>query len=473
LKKEDLSREELFALVWEQPTSVLAKEMGISDVALAKFCKRMQIPKPPRGYWAQVEAGQVPRKPPLKAFIDEIAIGKNKNKYTQLTETQGQYLKLAIEELEKAGEDVSSCEFKNGELRQIDPDLASRVIVLMQNGFKRWLPKDAGSRKVDGASGAVGRMIQKLLPKARKHVVVMKIDKGVHTWRKDESTLFLRITPNLIQELTRLNKLVMDHQLEFVTREIGDLGHAWRCNYLSSPYGWSGRAEELCVSGSHFWAVCRSTDEGEKKKLETERIPLSRFVPSELTDREFKRLPPVIPEKQCRWYADRIKALTQARRMYRMVIDHAFELDPGQIRKDFSVVQRLWLGKGADEPFDKAIEQVKELQDALETWEITLGDESEKLCQDILGLAPGDDVAFTVKGKNVRIRVRRASMTNLEDEVLFVVDGYRYRKDGLPGKKEESLFLKVENDGWRQGKRNLPRQADRLIPEFSASNFLL
>jgi hypothetical protein len=60
-----LSREDLFELVWSKPMADLAKDFGISDVALAKRCKRLAIPVPGRGYWARVDAGQTPYKPKL------------------------------------------------------------------------------------------------------------------------------------------------------------------------------------------------------------------------------------------------------------------------------------------------------------------------------------------------------------------------------------------------------------------------
>lgn len=69
---KDISREDLFALVWEKPTVEVAKELGVSDVAVAKLCKRLQVPKPPRGYWARVETGQTPRRAPLRAFRQEL-----------------------------------------------------------------------------------------------------------------------------------------------------------------------------------------------------------------------------------------------------------------------------------------------------------------------------------------------------------------------------------------------------------------
>lgn len=50
------SKEELTKMVWEKPTRVLAEEFGVSDVAIAKWCKMYGISKPPRGYWAKLNA---------------------------------------------------------------------------------------------------------------------------------------------------------------------------------------------------------------------------------------------------------------------------------------------------------------------------------------------------------------------------------------------------------------------------------
>src|ERR1700674_2354808 len=60
-----LSREDLYELTWSKPILELAKDFGISDVGLAKRCKRLGIPIPGRGYWARVDAGQSPYRPKL------------------------------------------------------------------------------------------------------------------------------------------------------------------------------------------------------------------------------------------------------------------------------------------------------------------------------------------------------------------------------------------------------------------------
>lgn len=47
------TREELFQRVWSEPLLKLAAEIGVSDVGLAKACRRAQIPLPGRGHWAK------------------------------------------------------------------------------------------------------------------------------------------------------------------------------------------------------------------------------------------------------------------------------------------------------------------------------------------------------------------------------------------------------------------------------------
>lgn len=60
-----MSREDLYQKVWTTPATKLASEFGISDVALGKICRRMDIPKPAPGYWRKIETGHHPQIPPL------------------------------------------------------------------------------------------------------------------------------------------------------------------------------------------------------------------------------------------------------------------------------------------------------------------------------------------------------------------------------------------------------------------------
>lgn len=52
------SRREFYELVWSKPMTHLAKELGVSDVALHKVCRKHAIPNPPAGWWAKKAAGK-------------------------------------------------------------------------------------------------------------------------------------------------------------------------------------------------------------------------------------------------------------------------------------------------------------------------------------------------------------------------------------------------------------------------------
>lgn len=53
-----VSRDELYDLVWSEPLRALAPRLGLSDVGLAKACRKMKIPLPGRGFWAKKAAGK-------------------------------------------------------------------------------------------------------------------------------------------------------------------------------------------------------------------------------------------------------------------------------------------------------------------------------------------------------------------------------------------------------------------------------
>lgn len=57
-----ITRQELYDEVWSMAVSKLAPKYNLSEVGFAKFCKRCDIPRPPRGYWAKLEAGKKVKK---------------------------------------------------------------------------------------------------------------------------------------------------------------------------------------------------------------------------------------------------------------------------------------------------------------------------------------------------------------------------------------------------------------------------
>ncbi len=62
-----ITREELYRQIWTTPATKLALRYGVSSSYLARVCEGLNVPHPPRGYWARRAAGEeipVPSLPP-------------------------------------------------------------------------------------------------------------------------------------------------------------------------------------------------------------------------------------------------------------------------------------------------------------------------------------------------------------------------------------------------------------------------
>lgn len=88
----EISRIDLYNLIWSEPTTKIAERFERSDVWISKICKQYNIPKPPRGYWAKLNSGRVVKQIPLPKkdenpciyFRKNIAfIKKNNNKISR------------------------------------------------------------------------------------------------------------------------------------------------------------------------------------------------------------------------------------------------------------------------------------------------------------------------------------------------------------------------------------------------------
>jgi len=73
LKPDLITREELYEAVWAESVQSLAKALGISDVGLAKICKKLNVPRPGRGYWAKGAAARKVLKYRATAKTDPLA----------------------------------------------------------------------------------------------------------------------------------------------------------------------------------------------------------------------------------------------------------------------------------------------------------------------------------------------------------------------------------------------------------------
>ena len=64
-KNNVYERNKLYEEVWAKPVVHVAVQYGVSDTAIKKVCKALNVPVPPRGYWAKLKAGKATKKIPL------------------------------------------------------------------------------------------------------------------------------------------------------------------------------------------------------------------------------------------------------------------------------------------------------------------------------------------------------------------------------------------------------------------------
>ena len=70
----------------------LAKQFGISDVALTKTCRRAEIPVPKRGYWAKSQAGKkvtrIALPPRGPGVSDEVFVGGRRYHWYEISDEE-------------------------------------------------------------------------------------------------------------------------------------------------------------------------------------------------------------------------------------------------------------------------------------------------------------------------------------------------------------------------------------------------
>ena len=66
-----VTREQLYEEVWAEPMTKVAARYGVSATFLAHACTRLHVPRPPPGYWVQLEVDKASPRPALPAASPE------------------------------------------------------------------------------------------------------------------------------------------------------------------------------------------------------------------------------------------------------------------------------------------------------------------------------------------------------------------------------------------------------------------
>lgn len=445
-------RLELFCMVWERPAAQVAKELGISDVALGKLCTRLQIPKPPRGYWAKVRSGKTPHQPALKAFSAQIEEQRKKVERKRvpirLSVGQANLLQRGLQELKAAKKDITGCHVVPGGLQHITPELAAQLLILAQARFTDWLEEKTPSRQIKaGRLQSLKGLVEKLLPLAREQVLVFEAKAADSRHRDSNLAIFVRLTPGLQQRIAELHKLVRDHRLTSATSHLPDCEHAGGVHFLGDPDAYESAVTEVCVDAHEVWIRFWVRYYESRFAHETAPLPLSGVVPTDLLAGRTHELPSRIRPSHVAPFTERLKALTDLRAAYELICHAAFQLETELPSAHLSLLERLWFGDKNDKPFSRAREAINDVFTDLDAWERSMEAEESALVKDMLGVEVGDDLVSTDRDKPVRIRVDATSLNVSKERLLFILSGRRYRKDGILGKQSHSVYIKVDRSG--------------------------
>lgn len=456
LGNKEASRKALFAQVWVRPATEVARALGISDVALGKLCRRLQVPKPPRGYWARVKAGQIPRRPPLPAFRAETERrkvsrsgrrGMPGHHTIRLSPMQRDFLKRALQGLSEAGVDISGCDLAYDGIRSLDTDLAARILILIQNRHAQWI--EAGSttaRSQVCAQRSISTLVAKLLPVAKAQVVILHQFNQIDSSIDRDSAIILRLSAPLQQRIAHLYRLARNHRLSHVAWDLSSVEFVWLVRYLHEPDAYTRADTQLCVSREVIWIQARIKSLWGEKQFETVRVLLKSIVPVDLLPQREIELPGRVGQSRLKPYAKRLRALQDAERACDIVSSAAYRMDSNVPDENLALADRLWFRGDGEGPFSQARRAWDRLEADLEIWEQRLEQEKAELCCQVLGISKGDTVICELGGKMVRLQIGGATLYLHDDVVRFHLWGRRYRKDGLLGKRDESVLLQVSND---------------------------
>lgn len=450
---DDVSRERLFELVWSKPTTQVAKELGISDTAVKKRCRKLQVPKPPPGYWRRIETGEEPRRPPLPAMLEQATREPKRTR----TKPVGTYLsprrrELFLKAAEMVGYPADSKRYalRNDYLTTIEPQFAASVILVVQRDAERlqFGPHPTGAQSTAAASTA-HELIERLLPLAGDVVVVFE-EAGRSPYRKDSRAIVVRLTDELEKEIGTMAELVRTHHLEHVARSLHAAEHAARFRVMGDPLHGRLGTVRLHVSPSSFWVEAftyawHDVDDHNRPSFVSECLSLHEFVPEDARARRYAELPPVMPHGRLSSNEEKAaRRLAQAEDMYETLIAGGYVTsDLLASANEREACLTLWMGEDQHRAVQAGLDVFGAIDEQVEYWEQRIEFARQRMAQKILGIQLGDVVCSSNRRGLIKVLASTITGGVHDDCFLALIHGKRFRKDGTLGKRDDTIYIKV------------------------------
>lgn len=433
------SREELFRLVWSMPSEQVAAHLGISGVALGKRCAKLRVPKPPRGYWAKYKSRSDRPVPPLAAFQDTVRARINRQSVKQgvhLSQRRLELFKKAADKVLSDNPELGCYELRGSRLIEIDPALATAALTSAISHFQDYLPDTpfVAARQV-----AIG-LIDVLLPEVATHVLVFpKSESSVY--RTSNEFILVRISEALQRHIANAHRLIEELQLAFTAIPLNSSEYCQSIRYMLSPTSQVISKADLCVSATDAWL--RIEQQSPSHIYETSPVPIKQFTSLSCISGKstYTHTDPEVRIYREDW--ELLKSLIEAEDIHEMASSVVYDLQDRDLQAKLTRAMRLWWPAEQFQALQFLQGGLDEAEERIEQWESELNIAKQKLCTKILGIRLGNILQVMRQGNPERIQIERLDFFKYEHNITFMAHGKRIRKDGVIGKRRDTLYLEL------------------------------
>jgi hypothetical protein len=295
---------------------------------------------------------------------------------------------------------------------------------------------------LQGLRQRVVNLSTKLLPVAKSQILVLHRESRSGSKYEEKQAFVVRISPRFVQIASNMYSVVQENELSFAVKALHETDFSYLPETNPAGYFRIRIRGELCVSDEELWLQCVMRSEWAEEEFRTEKIPLSGIVPVELIKKDERLVADMVPSHRTKSFAERLIALQQAEQVIETLTQSIFHIDSSIPNEHLALAERLWLGNKAEGPLSSSRKMMNDLEYYVEAWGESIEMVRSKLCCEILGIEIGDIIVNNIGGKVTRIKLELASLYMTDDSAIhFHLNGRRYRKDGLLGKRDEYIVI--------------------------------
>ena len=444
----------------------MAEKLGISGAELNKRCAKLGIPKPPRGYWARFKGNPNRPIPPMAAYQTILAARLSQRSIEpglHLSQKKRELFQKAADTVLVQNPELGQFEFSGSKLMHIDPALASAILTTAIKHFEEFLPNTPFVSARQIASG----LLDALLPVVAKNLLVFpKSEKPSD--RSESEFVVVRISENLLRHLANANRLVNELQLAFSAIPLNSSEYCQSVRYIFAPgSSWIAKAD-LCVSRTHAWL--RIEQQSPADTYETIQVPVDHLGPLSFVP-DLPRYTHTDPEVRIyRENWDLLQTLLEAEDMHTLGSSVVYDLLDADLHLKLGRAMKVWWPSDQFQALQVLQNGLASAEQKIEQWESELAVAKERICKKILGIRSGDVLQVMQQGKPGRIQVDRLDVFKYDQKITFTAHGKLFRKDGMVGKRNETLYLSLPTTiahqltGFKEPTQPSPQQSPRAYP---------